>query len=92
MFLACQYDNTGKPIVVAMASILLKFLIKVFKRLYFMNLWMEVHTCIDVGYWAEVLCYTITTHMSDLEVTFLVKTFRGKGLFGRATLSCNSLF
>ena len=31
----------------------------------------------DVRYWSEVLCYTITTHIGDLEVKlkFLVKGF-----------------
>ena len=34
-----------------------------------MNLWMDlVDTLPDVRYWSEVLCYTITTHISDLEV------------------------
>ena len=28
----------------------------------------EVHTCFDVRYWTEVLCCTIPTQMSDLEV------------------------
>ena len=27
-----------------------------------------VRTCPDVRYWSEVLCCTILTHMSDLEV------------------------
>ena len=47
---------------------LLKVLVKVFKSLYLLNLWMEeVHTCPDVRYWSEVLCCTIPAHMSDLE-------------------------
>ena len=42
---------------------------KVFKRLYVLNLWMEVgYTCPFVRYWSEVLCFTIPTHMNDLEV------------------------
>ena len=46
-----------------------------------------VHTSPDVRYWPEVLCCTIPTHMSDLEIKvtdsekkfiikFLVKVFR----------------
>ena len=42
-----------------------------------------VHTCHDVRYWSEILCCTIPTHLSDLEVKkfilkFLVKVFRAK--------------
>ena len=34
-----------------------------------MNLWMNlVDTLPDVRYWSEVLCYTILTHLCDLEV------------------------
>ena len=46
------------------------------------------HTCTNVRYWSEVLCCTILTHMSDLEVKmtdlekimieFLFYVFRGK--------------
>ena len=40
-----------------------KFLVKVFKRLYLLNLWMEVdHTCPDVRYWSEIVCCTIPMH------------------------------
>ena len=47
---------------------MLKFLVKVFKSLYLLNLWMDlVHTWPDVRYWSKVLCYTIMTHISDLE-------------------------
>ena len=45
--LACLYESTGR----AIADIVhwLKFLVKVFKTLYLLNLWMEVvHTCPDV--------------------------------------------
>ena len=32
-------------------------LVKVFKRLFFLNPWMEVlQNCSDVRYWIEVLC------------------------------------
>ena len=48
---------------------LLKFLVKVFKSLYLMNPWMDlVDTLPDVRYSSEVLCCTIMTHISDLEV------------------------
>ena len=54
------------------ASALLKmlmYLVKVFRSLYLLNPWMNLFdTLPDVRYWSEVLCYTITTHISDLEV------------------------
>ena len=47
MFLAHLYENTGRAIAVttASASALVKFLVKVFKRLYIPNLWMKVVGC-----------------------------------------------
>ena len=48
---------------------MLKFLVKVFKSLYLLNLWVDlVDTLPDVRYWSEVLCCTITTHTGDPEV------------------------
>ena len=48
---------------------MLKFLVKVFKSLYLLNLWMDlVDTLPDVRYWSEVLCCTIKTHIGDPEV------------------------
>ena len=48
---------------------MLKFLVKVFRVLYLLNPWMDlVSTLPDVRYWSEVLCCTITTHISDPEV------------------------
>ena len=48
---------------------MLKFLVKVFKSLYLLNPLMDlVDTLPDVRYLSEVLCCTITTHISDLEV------------------------
>ena len=51
-----------------------------------------VHTCPDVRQWSEVLCSTIPTHISDLEVEVkdfmlksLVKMFRCKAQFRLAT-------
>ena len=55
----------------ALAALLkmLKFLVKVFKSLYLLNPRMDlVDTLTDDRFWSEVLCYTITTHISDLEV------------------------
>ena len=47
-------------------------LVKVFKRLYLLNFWMEVvQTCPDVRYLSEVLCCATLTHTSDLEVKVL---------------------
>ena len=94
-FLARLYKSTGRAIAVTMAlasasasSLLkmLKYLIKVFKSLYLLNLWMDLVDILpDVRYWS-VLCCTILTHISDLEVkimdfeilclSFLVKVFR----------------
>ena len=76
IFLACLYKSTGRAITVTKASALapallkmFKFRVKVFKSLYLLNPWMElVDTLSDVRYWSEVLCCTITTHISDLEV------------------------
>ena len=75
MFLARLYESTGRAIAVTTASALasasallkmLKFLVKVFKSLYLLNPWMDlVNTLPDVRYWSEVLCCTITTHISD---------------------------
>ena len=48
---------------------MLKFLVKVFKSLYPLNMWIDlIDTLPDVRYWSEVLCCTITTHIGDLEV------------------------
>ena len=46
---------------------MLKLLVKVFKSLYLLNLWMDLVDT-DVRYWSEVLWCTIMTHISDLEV------------------------
>ena len=48
---------------------MLKFLVKVFESLYLFNLLMDqVNTLSVDGYWCKVLCYTIRTHLNDLEV------------------------
>ena len=48
---------------------MLKFLVKVFKSLYLLNLLMDLVDILpDVRYLSEVLCCTILTHISDLEV------------------------
>ena len=50
-------------------TFLLKFLVKVFVSLYLLNMLMDrVDTLHIDRYWSEVLCYTIMTHLSDLEV------------------------
>ena len=39
------------------------------KSLYLLNPSMDlVNTLPDVRYWSEVLCFTTTTHISDIEV------------------------
>ena len=81
-FLARMYKSTGRTIAATLASALasaststsallkmLTVLVKVFKSLYLLNPWMElVDTFSDIRYWSEVLCCTIITHISDLEV------------------------
>ena len=48
---------------------MLKFLVKVFKSLYLLNILMDqVDTLRDGRYWSEVLCGTITSHLGDHEV------------------------
>ena len=48
---------------------MLKFLVKVFRSLYLLNMLMDQVDTLHVGrYWSEVLCGTITTHLGDLEV------------------------
>ena len=47
----------------------LKFLVKVFRSLYLLKMWMDQVDTLHVGrYWSEVLCDTIRTHLGDLEV------------------------
>ena len=75
--LARLYKSTDRAIAVTtalasastLALLKIKFLVKVFKCLYLLNPWMDlVYTFPDVRYWYEVLCCTIKTHISDLEV------------------------
>ena len=48
---------------------MLKFLLKVFIRLYLLNMLMDQVDTLHVGrYWSEVLFYTIMTHLDGLEV------------------------
>ena len=48
---------------------ILRFLVKVFTSLYLLKLQLDlVDTLPDVRHWSEVLCCTIITHISDLEV------------------------
>ena len=45
------------------------------------------------GYWSEILCCTITTHLSDLEVKVIdFDKFSDKAQVRRATLSCDSSY
>ena len=79
-FLARLYESTGRAIAVTPASALalasasallkmLKFLVKVFMSLYLFKLLMDQVDTLHVGrYWSEVLCFTIMTHLGDLEV------------------------
>ena len=55
----------------------------------------QVDTFCVGRYWSEVLCYTITTHLSDLEVNVMGNRFirfSGKAQVWRATLSCDSSY
>ena len=77
IFLAVR--STGRAIAVTTALPLhkmLEFLVKVFKSLCLLNLWMDLVDIVpDVRYWSEVLCCTILTHISDLEVKVKVTSF-----------------
>ena len=63
-FLARLYDSTGTGTAIAThhdvavnIAKMLKLLVKVFKSLYLLNLWMDlVDTFPDVRYWSEILC------------------------------------
>ena len=62
----CSHPGVGVSVGVAQ---MLKFLVKVFMRLYLLNMLMDrVDTLYIDRYWSEVLCCTIMTHLSDLEV------------------------
>ena len=58
--LARLHESTGRTIAVTMATVstsallkMVKFLVKVFNRLYLLNPWMDlVDTLPDVGYWS----------------------------------------
>ena len=55
----------------------------------------QVDTLCVGTYWSEVLCCTITTHLSDLEVNVMGHRFirfSGKAQVKRATLSCDSSY
>ena len=79
-FIARLYESTGRAIAVTTASASalvsasallkrLKILVKVFKSLNLLNLWIGlIDTSSDVRYWSEFLCCTITTYINDLEV------------------------
>ena len=52
-----------KKVLLEQKYLMESLLVKDFKRLYVLNLWMEVvYTCPDVRYWSEILCCTIPTH------------------------------
>ena len=54
----------------------LSFWLKVFRSLYLLNMLMDqVHTLHVGRYWSEVLCCTITTHLSDLEINVMGHRF-----------------
>ena len=49
-----------------------------------------LHVC---GYWSGILCCTITTHLSDLDLKVIdFDKFSGKAQVRRATLSCDSSY
>ena len=50
----------------------LKFLVKVFTSLYLLNFKMDLVDTLHVArYWSEVLCYTLMTHLRDLQVNVI---------------------
>ena len=62
----CSHPGVGVGVGVAQ---MLKFLVKVFRSLYLLKLWMDQVDTLHVGiYWSKVLCCNITTHLGDLEV------------------------
>ena len=64
----CSHVGVGVGVRVRVAQ-MLKFLIKVFRSLYLLNIVMDqVDTLHGGRYWSEVLCCTIMTHLGDLEV------------------------
>ena len=78
-------------ISVTMASV--SSLVKVFRRLYLLNLWMEVvHISYlpNVRYWSEVLYCTILTHLSDLEVIASARTWKKKIMLKFLEAKCDS--
>ena len=57
-------------------NFVLKFLVKVFRSLYLLNMLMDQVDTLHVGrYWSEVLCCTFTTHLSYLEVNVMGHRF-----------------
>ena len=52
----------------------------------------QVETLHICGYWSEILCCTITTHLSNLEVKVMGHKFSDKAQVRRATLSCDSSY
>ena len=56
--------------------VVFKFLVKVFRSLYLLNMLKDQVETLHVGrYWSEVLCCTITTHLSDLEINVMGHRF-----------------
>ena len=61
-FLAGLYENSHHGVSIAQN-------VKIFKSLHLLNLWMDLIDILpDVRCWSEVLCCTILTHLSDLDV------------------------
>ena len=67
--LCCNITTHLVDLEVKVTDFVLKFLVKVFRSLYLLNMLMDKVDTLHVGrYWSEVLCGTITTHLGDLEV------------------------
>ena len=77
LFLACLYKSTGRAIALPLVSSLatavaltktLKFCVKVFKTLYFLNPQMHlVYIWYDYRCWSKILLSTLHTPAHDLE-------------------------
>ena len=50
-------------------NFVLKFLVKILASLYLLKMSMDQVDTLHIDrYWSEVLCFSITTHLSDFEV------------------------
>ena len=81
LYKSCSHPGVGVSVCVGVSfgvgvAQMFKFLVKVFMSLYLLKLLMDQVDTLHVGrYWSEVLCCTIMTHLSDLEVNVIGHRF-----------------